>query len=218
MAATFGDDSSVKLIMSSAAEGKTVPESLRLKALGYWRDTRHGEEYRVPVLCPVGEVADLDWNHLTVEQVLLPHPQILVGPPGSAGDPQQVAEYLRQGRRFSSSEGFSYCRFGCGNDCNGCMDLTDGEWVWPEGLAHYVEQHAVRLPDAFVRPLETRDWRMPPAAEVSRRVKEFFELCRQRAAKGKRDTCARNVFDWSVWIAWADAHDSGGRAEPVAAP
>lgn len=31
---------------------------------------------------------------------------------------------------------------------NGSAELTDGEnFVWPEGLAHYVESHDVRLPD-----------------------------------------------------------------------
>ena len=32
----------------------------------------------------------------------------------------------------------------------GCATLTDGKYVWPEGLAHYVSAHAVRLPEDFV--------------------------------------------------------------------
>ena len=40
------------------------------------------------------------------------------------------------------------CRF-C-NEFNGTGELTDGTYVWPEGLAHYVTEHNVRLPEGFV--------------------------------------------------------------------
>jgi len=33
----------------------------------------------------------------------------------------------------------------------GRSDMTDGVYVWPEGLAHYVEHHNVRLPHQFVQ-------------------------------------------------------------------
>ena len=33
--------------------------------------------------------------------------------------------------------------------------LTDGEWVWPEDLAHYVEKYHVRLPAEFVARAKT---------------------------------------------------------------
>lgn len=32
----------------------------------------------------------------------------------------------------------------------GCCTLTDGRFVWPEGLAHYVSEHAVRPPEEFI--------------------------------------------------------------------
>jgi hypothetical protein len=31
----------------------------------------------------------------------------------------------------------------------GYRDFTDGRWVWPEGLVHYVREHQVPLPDEF---------------------------------------------------------------------
>jgi hypothetical protein len=34
----------------------------------------------------------------------------------------------------------------CGK-ANGCAELTDGVYLWPEGLAHYVLEHSVKLPD-----------------------------------------------------------------------
>lgn len=73
----------------------------------------------------------------------------------SAG--RQLAGYLRAGYVESYEMGYSNCRFsGCG-DCRcpagpwvemGCVALTDGSFVWPEGLAHYVEAHSVQPPDA----------------------------------------------------------------------
>ena len=38
----------------------------------------------------------------------------------------------------------------CDNRGNGSLELTDGTYVWPEGLAHYVEQHGVKLPGEFL--------------------------------------------------------------------
>lgn len=67
-------------------------------------------------------------------------------------DPQQqaaVAAYLGSGTVFVAAAGASLCRIcGCGN---GSAELTDGEhFVWPEGLAHYVEAHDLRLPEEVV--------------------------------------------------------------------
>ena len=60
-----------------------------------------------------------------------------------------VAAYLRSGTVFASAAGVSVCRL-CGV-ANGSAEQTDGEhFVWPEGLAHYVEEHGVRLPDEVV--------------------------------------------------------------------
>jgi hypothetical protein len=63
-------------------------------------------------------------------------------------------DYLRGGEVDAMYKGISYCRFrknGCTPPTNmGSCDLTDGVWIWPEGLAHYVEAHEVWLPDSFV--------------------------------------------------------------------
>jgi hypothetical protein len=66
-----------------------------------------------------------------------------------ATDPKVQAEivaYLRSGTAWVALAGRSLCRI-CGK-ANGSTELTDGEnFVWPEGLAHYVETHDVRLPN-----------------------------------------------------------------------
>jgi hypothetical protein len=92
-----------------------------------------------------------------------PDPADLVSPGWAGGDRDAIVAYLRAGRTFIPWRGHSYCRFRCGIDrtAMGSRCLTDGEWVWPEGLAHYVEVHEVRLPDEFVDGMRRRGWRIP---------------------------------------------------------
>ncbi len=87
--------------------------------------------------------------------------------------------------------GFSGCRL-CG-EVNGSAEFTDGVYLWPEGLAHYVREHSVKLPDevlAHVRrrydEVETldvdRDW----STEYPDRVfwpEGFADHMRARAAE-----------------------------------
>ena len=49
----------------------------------------------------------------------------------------------------SYEHGSSSCRL-CGIQ-NGCATLTDGVFVWPEGLWHYVGAHGVALPGDFLQ-------------------------------------------------------------------
>lgn len=44
----------------------------------------------------------------------------------------------------------------------GRSDMTDGVYVWPEGLAHYVEHHNVRLPHQFVQHVLENPLPEPP--------------------------------------------------------
>jgi hypothetical protein len=86
------------------------------------------------------------------EDPALPDPRNLVDLEWEKSDRDAIVRYLRSGRRLTAYQGYSTCRFRCGvpEDQMGDADVTDGRWVWPEGLAHYVETHGVRLPDEFV--------------------------------------------------------------------
>lgn len=76
-----------------------------------------------------------------------------VDPDWDAEERELVADHLRTGWVARRCMGFSPCRL-CGRD-NGCLELTDGHYVWPEGLAHYVTDHDVRLPERFVQHVLT---------------------------------------------------------------
>ncbi len=81
----------------------------------------------------------------------LPAPQELVGElPWEVR--RGLARYLDKGLHLVQCRGYSWCRFDCGvkDSRMGSWDMTDGTWVWPQGLAHYVEVHNVVLPEEFV--------------------------------------------------------------------
>ena len=65
-----------------------------------------------------------------------------------ADEREFVVSYLQSGVMVWGCMGFSLCRF-CGQE-NGNLELSDGHFMWPDGLAHYVAEHGVRLPDLFI--------------------------------------------------------------------
>lgn len=77
-----------------------------------------------------------------------PDPTHFIDPSWDDIDRQMVAAYLSRGFYARNYMGFSACRI-CGKD-NGAHEYSDGTYVWPEGLSHYVEDHGVRLPEKFV--------------------------------------------------------------------
>ena len=98
-----------------------------VRAVGYWKST----------LGPSKGLVDR-----------FPHAADLVTTGWLSDERDRIISYLQTGRTYAEWRGFSHCRFGCGAESRalGSRCLTDGEWVWPEGLAPYVESHEVRLP------------------------------------------------------------------------
>lgn len=71
------------------------------------------------------------------------------------GTRQLIADYLDSGSIFATYRGISWCRFFCDHPM-GHAELTDGAWVWPQDLSHYVRDHNVRLPDSFIERIRTK--------------------------------------------------------------
>jgi hypothetical protein len=76
-----------------------------------------------------------------------PDPAAWVDPAWDRNERLLVATYLMSGTLRRAYMGYSTCRI-CGRD-NGASEYSDGVYAWPEGLAHYVEEHNVRLPSEF---------------------------------------------------------------------
>jgi hypothetical protein len=106
--------------VTRAAQERIVWQTreVRVRLIGYWR----------------GESDD----HL-------PDPRDFVDETWDDRERDLVARYLEEGFSPWAFAGYSQCRI-CGK-ANGCAELTDGVYLWPEGLAHYVREHSVKLPD-----------------------------------------------------------------------
>jgi hypothetical protein len=90
-----------------------------------------------------------------------PDPRTLVDRAWADAEREVIAWYLRYGLVASTYMGRSTCRF-CGVQV-GNVELTDGAYVWPEGLAHYVDEHQVRLPQEFVTHVHEMEDRLRDA-------------------------------------------------------
>lgn len=93
-----------------------------LQRIGYWRVPAH-ENWPEPL-----DLCDETW---------------------SASERDTIASYLHDGMIAKTWMGHAQCRL-CGESI-GSSDLTDGTFIWPEGLSHYVTEHAVRPPQAFIQ-------------------------------------------------------------------
>lgn len=113
-------------------------EALRqLKEVGYW------------------------WSEQTPD---LPHPKDFVSPDWDEAERRKVIQYLESSydipwRQF----GFSWCRMGCENvpPDIGTQNLTDGVWLYPEGLVHYLRHHQVKPPEDFLQHIRATNYTVP---------------------------------------------------------
>jgi hypothetical protein len=90
-----------------------------------------------------------------------PHPGDFVDESWDTAERRKVIEYLEESYQIPMfSFGYSWCRMGCADVPTdiGTQDLTDGVWLYPEGLVHYMRHHAVRPPEAFLEHLRRRDF------------------------------------------------------------
>ena len=155
-----------------------------LKILGYWHDL--GPDSREP-----------DG---------LPHPQSLVDPSWERLRRRQIVEYLQSGMRARQCLGLSYCRFQCGLRGLGSADLTDGMWVWPEGLWHYIDVHSVRLPDEFVQHAAASDFKVIQSHGTRFDFDSSFWLdwCRRNTVFGFEPNCLACAYRRRIWGVGAD--------------
>lgn len=95
------------------------------------------------------------YERLRRQGLAWPDPQSFVDPSWRDGERSIVVRHLQTGTLVNQYRGLSPCRF-CGRH-NGSAELTDGSFCWPEGLAHYLTDHDVRLPEEFVEHVMSDD-------------------------------------------------------------
>lgn len=75
-------------------------------------------------------------------------------------DKTRVIDYLKSADIQSQYQGHSYCRIKNGpeDSAMGSADLSDGYWIWPEGLWVYVNYYDVMLPEDFIVYMQKCDY------------------------------------------------------------
>ncbi|MEN6626455.1 MAG: hypothetical protein ABFD69_09535 [Candidatus Sumerlaeia bacterium] len=113
-------------------------------------------------------------------------PHALVDHDWHAQDRDKIVHYLKSGVEYVSYLGYSHCRFEDGPPCHemGCRDLTDGVWVWPEGLYVYVERYHIRLPEQFYEHMKRNDFTVPGATAIDLKLHGGY------------------ICSYEFWIAW----------------
>ncbi len=54
---------------------------------------------------------------------------------------------------------------------------TDGEWLWPGELSHFVRRHGIQVSEEFVQRMRANDWIAPtPSPAALEEAKEWVEL------------------------------------------
>jgi hypothetical protein len=109
------------------------------KFVGFWRMYKYEGEYN-----STWEMSELQ-KDITYK---LPWPGDLVDVVQDYRILERVALYLDNGYISARYRGWSNCRL-CGEHV-GSKDKSDGVYVWPDGLSHYLRIHKVRLSDEFV--------------------------------------------------------------------
>jgi hypothetical protein len=125
-----------------------------VRRVGYWVNDREEDRERSQVGRSIKAPSP---------QVDFPHPAAIIAALGARPPDMRVVHYLRNGIHADLWMGCSYCRLRCGvpDSEMGSFDLTDGLWLWPEGLAHYVEAHGLPLPEEFIATMKTNAWQPP---------------------------------------------------------
>ena len=94
-------------------------------------------------------------------------PQEFVAPSWDTQEREEVASYLRSGVVAGVEMGYDECLFECGINPPqlGSKHLTDGVWVWPESLVHYVQSHAVKPSAAFLDHMKRNNMKVPRSVD-----------------------------------------------------
>jgi len=110
-----------------------LEQSKKLRRVGFWRSEREPS---------------------------LPDPRAFVDETWDSAEREKVIAYLEASYYAPWMQcGPSWCRLGCPRPGDiGTQDLTDGTWLYPEGLVHYVRSHHVKPPDEFLDHIRRSDF------------------------------------------------------------
>jgi hypothetical protein len=104
----------------------------KLIAIGYWNSKFYGEDKFI-------------WPQELVRDSI-------------GSDMQKLAGYIANGKSAIAWAGYAGCRI-C-DETLGTQCLTDGFYIWPEKLEHYILEHKIFLPDEFINHAKNNKWKV----------------------------------------------------------
>jgi hypothetical protein len=142
-----------------------------LKLIGYWVGTQGHEIY--------------------------PHPRDFVRKDWDPELKAKVVSYLKGGAIRGGGWDYATCRFDPNRNPAemGSRELTDGVYLWPEGLAVYVNDYDVGLPGEFMSHMERQDYRLPSDWVEQKTLVDFSFW--QEWTRNALDRLARGEDLWS---------------------
>ncbi len=160
----------------------------RLKAIGFWGPVD-------PLVARPELGPDDPWVKFCAEgrnaeamcgTPFLPDPRLVIATLGEASVDDRLLAYLDSGHVVGRHMGYSQCRC-CGREVVGTCDLSDGEWVWPQGLSHYLREHGLPLPEPVLSTFQDREYQVPLSAPSPPVPDEAWE------------------YDFSFWHDWTES-------------
>lgn len=131
--------------------------------------------------------------------LVYPNPKDFIDETWDENTRQKVIDYLDNGVLHHGTRGFSTCRI-CGCP-NGTSELTDGVFIWPDGLSHYLKEHQVRLPSYFVEHCLTYTFNKE---QILKDIEEgyddgtFYERPREGWWKAHRNWKVKEYINWTI--------------------
>ena len=77
----------------------------------------------------------------------------------------RIADYLRKAKPYIVSPGVTFDVLDGSGPIGSGTILTDGEWAWPDDLAHYLETYHIELPESFLETIAAADF-VPPVLTI----------------------------------------------------
>jgi len=79
----------------------------------------------------------------------------------------RIAAYLDAGHVYIATPGFTRDVFDPGKSIGPAHYLTDGRFLWPGDLAHYVRTYHVRLATPFIEHMLAHGWMVPTSVDLA---------------------------------------------------
>src|SRR5262245_32748337 len=111
-----------------------------LKRIGYFRELGHGDKEGPSIRACV--CSDL---HL---------------------DEDRIINYLTTAIVLSIVLGISRDYFDLSTIIGAPRNMTDGVYLWPSDLTHYIKNYHCRIPDDFVDHMRSRGWEPPGSKDI----------------------------------------------------